>query len=212
MITAFVFFTAGIAALATIQPDKSTNAIIFSGLAGLGFGGPLILVITGVQLSTPPHLIATATSVTTASRAVAATVFTAIFSAAYSARLEIKVPKYVAKAALDAGLPGNSLSAFLKAFVANQPASLRNVPGLSTKILAAASAALKQAEADSLRVVFIIAAPFGALACVACIFLSSLQKSMNYCVDAPIENLRAKAKIEPDGIAYKLDDVEGPRV
>jgi hypothetical protein len=40
-------------------------------------GGPLVLVIAVVQLSTRHQFIATATAVTTSSRAVSATVFTA---------------------------------------------------------------------------------------------------------------------------------------
>jgi hypothetical protein len=73
----FLLFTGGMAGLATIQPNDSTNAVIFAGLSGLGMGGPLVLVIAGVQLSTPHQLIATATAVTTSSIAVSATVFTA---------------------------------------------------------------------------------------------------------------------------------------
>ena len=81
MIVGFVIFTGGIVDLATIQTGDNINELAFAAFTGLGFGATLILVITGVQLSTP-HLIATATAATTCSRAVAAAVFTAIFSAA----------------------------------------------------------------------------------------------------------------------------------
>jgi hypothetical protein len=60
----FFLFTAGLIGLTTIQPGDSTRAVVFAGLAGLGFGGPLVLIIAGVQLSTPHHLIATATALT----------------------------------------------------------------------------------------------------------------------------------------------------
>ena len=62
-------------------------------------------VIAGVHLSTPHHLIATATAVTTSSRAVAATVFTAIYATSFSNRAAKLVPQYIAGAALSAGLP-----------------------------------------------------------------------------------------------------------
>ena len=188
----FLIFTAGIVGLATTQPDASTNTLVFSGLAGIGFGAPLILVITGVQLSTPHHLIATATAVTTSSRAVAATVFTAIFAAALSSRLDNNIASYTAKAALGAGLPPSSLKAFIGALASGNTAALSKVPGVTPAIIALGVAALKQAFADALRVVYIIAAPFGALACVLCLFLGDLRKTMNYRVDAPIEDLHAK--------------------
>ena len=188
----FLIFTAGIIGFATVQPDDSTSAIIFSGLCGIGFGAPLILIITGVQLSTPHHLIATATAVTTSSRAVAATVFTAIYSAAFSTRLGTDLPAYVAKAALQAGLPAKSLKPFIGALADNDTAALAKIPGVTPAIIGAGVVALKQAFADSIRVVYEIAAPFGALACLACLFLGDLRKTMNYHVDAPVEDLHAK--------------------
>src|ERR1700733_1615759 len=48
MFVGFLIFTAGIVGFATIQPGDSTNAVVFAGLAGIGFGAPLVLVITGV--------------------------------------------------------------------------------------------------------------------------------------------------------------------
>ena len=188
----FLFFTAGIVGLATIEPGQSTNAVVFGGLAGIGFGSPLILVITGVQLSTPHHLIATATAVTTSSRAVAATVFTAIYAAAFDTRLGTKLPNYVASAAIGAGLPPANVPAFIQALTSKNDAALAAVPGVNPSIIGAAVAALTQAFADSLRVVYIIAVPFGVLACIACCFLGDMRKTMNYMVDAPVEDLSAK--------------------
>jgi hypothetical protein len=188
----FLFFTGGIIGLATIQPNDSTNAIAFAGLAGLGMGGPLVLVIAGVQLSTPHHLIATATAVTTSSRAVSATIFTAIYGATVTTRLAKDIPSYVAEAALHAGLPKTSLQAFVEALAGNDAAALPKIPGVTPSIIGAGVAALKQAFADGLRAVYIIAAPFGALACIACFFLGDLKKTMNYHVDAPVEDLHAK--------------------
>ena len=166
----FLIFTAGIVGLATIQPGQSTHAIVFAALAGIGFGAPLILIITGVQLSTPHHLIATATAVTTSSRAVAATVFTAIYAAAFSTRLDTNIPSYVEKAALEAGLPRSSLHAFIGALASGDSSALSAIPGVNMTVVNSGLAALRRASADSLRVVYIIAVPFGLLACVACLF------------------------------------------
>ena len=188
----FLLLTAGIVGLATIQPNDSTRTIIFAGLAGIGFGAPLVLIIAGVQLSTPHHLIATATAVTTSARAVSATVFTAIFAAALNTRLAKYIPSYVAAAALRAGLPKSSVMAFVEALAADDTAALPKVPGVTPTIIGAGVVALKQALADGIRVVYIIAVPFGVVACIACFFLGDMKKTMNYHVDAPIEDLHAK--------------------
>jgi Fungal trichothecene efflux pump (TRI12) len=188
----FFLFTAGIIGLTTIQPNDSTRAIVFAGLSGLGFGGPLVLIISGVQLSTPHHLIATATALTTSARAVSATTFTAIYAATVDTRLAKYIPSYVAAAALKAGLPKSSLVAFVGALASDDAAALPKIPGATPAIIGAGVVALKQAFADGIRAVYIIAAAFGALACFACLFLGDLTATMNYHVDAPVEDLHAK--------------------
>lgn len=188
----FLLFTGGMVGLATIQPEDELRALVFAGLAGLGFGCPLILLIAAVQLATPHHLIATATAATTCSRAVAASVFTAIYSAAFETRIEKYLPTDVARAALKAGLPSGSVEAFVKALSSKDTGALSNIPGVNPAIIAAGAGALKQAYADGLRVVYIIAAPFGVLACLACFFLGDLRKVMDYAVEAPVEDLRSK--------------------
>ena len=201
LFTGFLLFTVGIIGLATIEPGDSINSLIFAALAGFGFGAPLILIISGVQLSTPHHLIATATAVTTSSRAVAATVFTAIYAAGFTTRLDQKLSSYIAKAAIRAGLPASSLKAFIGALTSNDAAALAKVPGVNPAIIQPSVAALKQAFADSLRVVYIIAAPFGVVACIACLFLGDMHKTMNYRVDAPVEDLTAKHHHHRDSVS-----------
>ncbi|UNI15994.1 hypothetical protein JDV02_002474 [Purpureocillium takamizusanense] len=190
----WLLWTAGTIGFATVQPDHSTRAVIFATLSGFGFGAPLILIVAGVQLSTPHHLIATATAVTTSARAVGATVFTSIYAAAVARRLGSYIPEYVAKATTQAGLPSTSVGAFIEALGGGAPAKLQAVRGITPAIISAGSLAYKQAYADGLRVVYIIAAPFGVLACVVCFFLGDMRKTMNYHVDAPVEKLVARAR------------------
>jgi hypothetical protein len=162
----FVLFTAGVICFATIQRGDSTRAVIFAGLSGLGFGGPLILIIAAVQLSTPHHLTATATAATACSRAVSSTAFTAIYFATLTDRLAKYIPTYIAAAALRAGLPKASLPGFIEALANNDAAALQTVAEVTPAIIGAGVAALKQAYADGIRAVFFIATPFGAVACI----------------------------------------------
>lgn len=196
LLVGFAIYTGGIIGLATIQPSHSTNAIIFTALAGLGFGGPLILIVAGVQLSTPHHLIAIATAATTSARAVAATVFTAIYAAAVSSRTAMYIPDYISKSGLENGLPKSSIKAFIEALTSHNTTAVYMVSGVNQAIALAGTDALHHAYADGLRVVFIIAAPFGVLACIICYFLGDLKQTMNYHVDAPIETLHARQRPE----------------
>jgi hypothetical protein len=188
----FLIFTAGIAGLATIQPKDDLSSLALAGLAGVGFGALIILIITAVQLSTPHHLIATATAVTVSFRSVAASVFTATYVAAFSDRLQVKLPSYVAAAVLKAGLAPTSVVVFTTALAQNDQAALLRIPGASPAILAAGVAALKQAYADSIRVVYIIAATFGIVALALCWLMADMRPLMDYKVDAPMEDLRTK--------------------
>ena len=188
----FLIFTGGIVGLATVQPDDDTNSLIFASLAGIGFGALIILILASIQLSVPHELIATATAVTVSSRSVAAAVFSTIYVTAFSTQLKEKLPSYVAKAAAKAGLPGASISTFVAALAAKDEATLLHIEGINPQIIQAGAAALKQAYADSMRVVFIIAAPFGVLAAISCWFIADLRKTMNYKVDAPLEHLTTK--------------------
>lgn len=194
LLAGFVLFTAGIVGLATLQPSSSTNSVVFAALTGIGFGAPIVLINAGVQLTAPHDLIATATAVTLSTRSVGATVFTTLFSVALNNRLDQKMPAYIAEAAAKVGLPPQSIPAFIAALAGNNQAALAKVPGVTGPIIDAGLVALKQAFADSVRVVYIIAAPIGAAACVGCLFLGSVAKTMNYHVDAPVEELHAKHK------------------
>lgn len=188
----YLLFTAGNIGLATIQPGDNANQLAFAGLAGIGFGSPLILIIAGVQLSTPHHLIATATAVTNSARAVGGVIFTAGYGAALANRLASKIPAYVAEAGGKAGVAPAALPVFIGGISTYNQTLLGNIPDLTPAAISQGFSALQQAWADSLRVVPMIAAPFGVVACIGCLFLGDLKKVMTYRVDAPVEDLHAK--------------------
>ena len=182
------------AAIASIQPGQSVSALAFSGIAGFGFGAPFILIVGGVQLIVPHHLMATTTALLTSVRNIASTVFIAIYTATFTEKMASKLPHDVAVAAAQAGVPTGSVPPFVKALATGDVAALQTIPGVTASAVAFGTAAIKQAAADSIRYVYIIAAPFGVLATVACCFLDSLRAIMSYHVEAPVEALQAKNK------------------
>jgi hypothetical protein len=192
MAVAFLIWTGGIVGLATLQPSDGVRQIIFVSLAGLGFGGPLVLILTGVQLAVPHKLIGTSSALTTSVRALAGTVSIAIYSTALNARLKTELPKQIPPVVLGLGLPATSITALINALSAGDQAAVAAVPGVTPAIISAGLEAFKQAFADSVRVVYIIAAPFGLVATGLTFFVGSVRETMNYAVDAPIEELHAK--------------------
>jgi hypothetical protein len=188
----FLIFTCGMIGFSTIQPGHSANAIAFATISGFGFGVVLILVVAGVQLCTPHHLIATSTAVVTTTRATAGAIGLTMYAAVFRTRIEEKLPAYIAEAALINGLSPDSIPVFVGAFLSNDTAVLTNTTGVTPTMITASIVAMKQAYADSLRIIFIMAVPFGVAAIAACYFLANINKLMNYGVDAPVETLHAK--------------------
>lgn len=190
----FALCTGGIIGLATVQPRQNGVATGSLTLAGIGFAGPLVLILAGVQLSVPHHHIATATALAVSCRTIAASIFTAAYSTALNHRLTTFIPSYIGEAVARAGLPPTSVGPFIGAFASNDQVVLSRVPGITPAILGAAGRAFQQAFADAVRVVFIIAAPFGFVGCFLCLLLPSFRDRMDYVVDAPLEDLRRHRK------------------
>ncbi|KAF2650004.1 MFS general substrate transporter [Lophiostoma macrostomum CBS 122681] len=184
----FAFYTAGIIGLATVQPGQSGVALATLSLAGVGLAGPLILILTGVQLAVPHHLMATATAMVVSCRTLGGSIFTAAYSTALSTRLNSNIPSYLAQAVAQAGLPPSSIGPFIGAFVGKDEAALAQIPGVTPAVLGAAGGAFQRAFADSIRVVYEIAAPFGAVACILCLLLPSFRSIMDHKIEAPLED------------------------
>lgn len=194
MIASFLVWTGGLVGLATLQPSDGLRQIMFVGIAGLGFGGPVVLILAGVQLAVPHKLIGTSSALTTSVRALAGTVFIAIYSTALNTRLKVNLPNQIAPVVLKLGLPSTSIGALIGALSSGDMEAAAKIPGVTPAIISAGLVAFKQAFADSVRIVYIIAAPFGAVAICLSFFLGSMRETMNYAVDAPIEELHAKRR------------------
>lgn len=195
LMVGYLLFTAGVGAMMSVRPGDSTNALIFCGLAGLGLGAPLSLVFSAVQLAVPHHVLATATAFVASARAIGISVFTAIFTVALNQSLASSIAKWVPKAAAEAGVPTQSISAFVLGITTHDP-DVGNIPGVTASMVQAGALALQNATSDALRVVFAIATPFGLVSVIIAYFLGSFRDTMNYVVEAPLEELHAKHQNE----------------
>jgi hypothetical protein len=184
----------GVIGMTTLQPGQNANIMVFAAFGGFGTAAVLSQAIAGVQLASPHSHIAAATAAAVVSRAVSSTAFTSIYSAVVTRRLGSFLPKYIATAAGESGLPLGSIPEFVQALVAGDQTALAEVPGISPAIIQAGVRALQQAYADAIRTVFIIATPLVLLATVLCWWLGDLKKIMTYHVEAPVEELHAKGE------------------
>lgn len=66
-------------------------------MAGVGFVAPLVLVMTMVQLSTPPLFIGVASALTISARTLGGTVGYAIAEVIYNNISDDKIPGYIGK-------------------------------------------------------------------------------------------------------------------
>lgn len=187
----YLMFSVGVGCMISVRPGDSTNALVFNGLAGLGLGAPLALVFSAVQLAVPHSVLATATALVASSRAIGISVFTAIFTVALNESMASKQAKWIPPAAIAAGVPSSVISEFVTDITSGNT-NVSSIPGVTPQMVQAGKLAAQNATADALQNVFAIALPFGIIAIPMAYFLGSYKKTMNYIVEAPMEELHAK--------------------
>lgn len=92
--------------------------------------------------------------------------------------LKKNIPKYVGGAAVAAGLPESSLPKFLAALSAGL--SVEGIPGATSSVITAATAALKIAYAQSFRIVFFCTIPFSLTLIVSSSFVPNMGSFLHY--------------------------------
>ena len=120
----------------------------------------------------------------------------AIYITTVNARLLKYISSYVAEAAIQNGIP----TALVPAFGDN--AALLQITGVATTIIISGVIALRQAFADGIRIVFIIAAASCAVAGAGVLLMQDLTDSMNYRVDVPSKISRQNASYRPEDRSF----------
>lgn len=188
----YFIYMISIIGFATIQPGQNVNIMVFAGVGGFGFGAVLSQTVAGTQLASPHSQLATATALAITARAIGAAIWTAVFFAIMNAKLAVYLPDSISAAATRAGLPGDTISAFVEAVAAGNLTMAERLPGVTDTIFSLGILAKQHAYAGSVRHVFIAAAPFAFVATVMCYWIEDVKKIMTYHVDAPVEDLVPK--------------------
>ncbi|KAK4051413.1 hypothetical protein OIV83_002897 [Microbotryomycetes sp. JL201] len=164
---------------------NGTMGTVFNGIGGLGFATPLILLMTLVQLSTPPLFIGVASALVISVRTLGGVVGLAIAEAIYGSRTNAQIPDAIAKAAVMNGLPPQSIGPLIVSFFSHSDPS--TIPGATGPIIGAAFGAAKQVQADAYKIVWFAFLPGTVIAAIACASFRNPRDRMNYVVDAPLE-------------------------
>ncbi|KAH8658501.1 major facilitator superfamily domain-containing protein [Xylariales sp. PMI_506] len=177
----FTFFSVCIIGLAC-SGTNSNMATAFDAVGGLGFAAPLILVMTIVQLSTPPLYIGVASALTISCRTLGGVVGYAIAEGIYGSRTNTQIPQAIAEAVAPLGFDMDKLGALIGALESGT-----GISDFSNQIIGAASVAMTQVEVHGYKITWLAFLPGTVLAAIACIFLQNPTDRMNWVVDAPLE-------------------------
>ena len=161
---AFVFFVVFFGTMVSVGLSSGTHVWGYGVFLGIGLGVSLNALVVIAQLSIPPELIATGTSLMIAVRASGGTVGLAVYNAVFNAAVSAHLGPNISKAALSHGLPPSSLPQLIGALASQDFAAVQRVPGINYEIIQVSVVALKEAFNLGFRNVYITATAFGVVA------------------------------------------------
>jgi hypothetical protein len=158
---AFVLFLIFNILMANIHVQTSSNNIWgYPVFLGVGLGMCLSSLLAVAQLSTPPHLIATASGLMISVRSLGGAVGLAIYEAVFNHGIATNLGSKVAAATIPLGLPSTSIGPLLASLTSGNAAAAERVPGVTLAIIKAAVLALQEAFVIAFRYVWIAAGAF----------------------------------------------------
>ncbi|KAJ4366143.1 hypothetical protein N0V83_007778 [Neocucurbitaria cava] len=185
----------GLAALC--EPTTPNMAIAFMVLATVfvGWNEALVLPICTIVIRDQAE-IGTAAGLAGSSRSAISTVASTIYSVVLASRTTKELSQQIPEAVMAAGLPADSVPAYMAAIAAGGSEALfKPIQGLTPAILAAGAEAYRYAYTDAYRVVFLVSIAFGVLAIIASFFIPDIDYLMGGKVAATLTG-REKEKVK----------------
>ncbi|BGP33028.1 hypothetical protein JCM10296v2_004817 [Rhodotorula toruloides] len=160
-------------------------ATAFNAVGGIGFTAPLTLLITLVQLSTPPLFIGIASALTISVRTLGGVVGYAIAEAIYGSLTNTQIPENILKAVVPMGFNPQYLGPLIGFLLSGQ--GLAAIPNITGPMIGAASAALTETQAHAYKIVWFAFLPGSILAASGCAMFHNPKERMNWVTDAPLD-------------------------
>ncbi|CAJ2510516.1 Uu.00g133250.m01.CDS01 [Anthostomella pinea] len=194
LVTITIFLVVAIC-YATIKPTWNSAQIALGVLAGIGQSGPLTLLVACIQFTAPHAFLSTATGLAFSARAVGGAFGSAVLNAIVNGRLGSHYASSVGGAAVDAGLPEESVPSLLEALDAGNPGS--GVKGANATIWSAAIEASRWEYTYAYRLAWSSVIPFIVLAIIAVALLKGVKDLMTENVEATVEHVK-HVEVEQD--------------
>jgi hypothetical protein len=183
-------FVAAIAA-SNASTRNQTTALLFVSTIAAGYIENLTLSSTAYLWD--PADMGLVTGVMGAIRTGISAIASSMYSSILATESARYIPQKVIPAALTAGLPPSSLPGLLQSITLGD---FSTVPGISAEIIAATSAAVKEAYASSFRTVYLCTLPFGVLLVIAAIFSPNVEQFLTDEVARKMHGRSAKSEAE----------------
>jgi hypothetical protein len=174
-------------ACATPTNKNTISALIAIGSFFTGYLDSVGLAMAGICIRDQRD-IGTAVGITGSVRAGVSTIGTAIYSIILSTRLAKNIPSLVTPAVEAAGLPASSVPGFLGALSGS--GNFTAVPGATSTIIAAGSAAYQVATVDAYRTVFFSTLAFSGVGIILAFCVPSVDDQMTEKIATTLHNLK----------------------
>jgi len=177
LLVAVGIMTAFAGALAVMTPDNERLVLFLGSMAGFGVGGVLVPAATVAMLVCPDALITTAAALSLSIRTVGGSIGYSIYYNIFAGKLTANLPKYTAMYAVQAGLPLESVEAFVGLFL-TEPEKLAEagIPGVTPQVIESATIGTRWAYSESLKYVWFTSIAFGSIAIICTLLLPSTKK------------------------------------
>ncbi|KAI4944058.1 hypothetical protein J4E91_008913 [Alternaria rosae] len=177
LLVAVGIMTAFAGALAVMTPENEKLVLFLGSMAGFGVGGVLVPAATVAMLVCPDALITTAAALSLSIRTVGGSIGYSIYYNIFAGKLTANLPKYTALYAVQAGLPLESVEAFVGLFLTEPEAlATTTISGVTPEVIESATIGTRWAYSESLKYVWFTSIAFGSIAIVCTLLLPSTKK------------------------------------
>jgi len=206
---AFCAYLSSMAAFSTFGPEDVYTSIVAICIASIGMTPQLILLTMTIQLASPPHLIATASSLGLTIRGIGGAFGSAVMASQVNQRMAKNLAPAIVPLAIANGLPASSAGALVGAFRSSALPTIRRVPGITQPIIDLLFPIVRETYADAFRWAFITCLPACVLGGISILFLDGkkIKARMNGVVDATAEKVNIeearfqREKVHPEETA-----------
>lgn len=178
-LAAAVMMTAFTAALVASNPTNPAFTLAMATLGAFGNGAMVVPALTLALYACPDEHIGITTALSLSSRFIGGSVGTTIYFTIFNDKITQILPTALGGAAVEAGVPKESLMGFVGAMASPAFDLLApTVPGVTPAMIASVTLARQWAFAKALKYVWYTTIPFGIISFIACLFLPNIRKYM----------------------------------